>query len=312
MRKRKLLNYFSNLLAVITIAFVTVISTGKAGAEQGLKKIAENVYSYVDTKHASPRNGFGANAGIIIGKDGILVVDTLISAKQADRFIRDIRTISDKPIRYVINTHSHLDHCFGNSEFEKQGAVIVAHRNSREDLRLNGDATMKRAKAYGLTDDDLEGTTIALPKITFTDRMEIDLGGQIVTLIYPGPSHTDGSILIYLPGQKVLFAGDILFTNYHPNLVSGDIEGWVKALDLVSTLDIAVIIPGHGPLSGKKDVNDMRNYLLTFDKKAKELCAGSGDVDWIVSELKKALPQREELDMMIKANVQMRYLKNKP
>ena len=308
----KFTNHFSKLLAAITIAFVIVVSVGKVGAEQGLKKIAEGVYSYVDTKNASPRNGFGANAGIIIGNDGILVVDTLISAKQADKFIEDIRRISDKPIRYVVNTHSHLDHCFGNAEFAKRGAIIVAHRATREDLLVNGEAIMKRAKAYGLTDDDLEGTTIALPKITFTDRMDIDLGGQIVTLIYPGPSHTDGSILVYLPDKKVLFAGDILFTNYHPNLVIADIEGWGKALDLISALDIAAIIPGHGPVSSKKDVDDMRNYLATFDKKAKELCAESNDADWIASELKKVLPQRPELEMMIKANIQMRYMKNKP
>jgi cyclase len=308
MRKRNFANYFSIAVAAV---LCILLSAGSAKAEQGLKKIAENVYSYVDTKNASPRNGFGANAGIIIGKDGILVVDTLISAKKADEFLKDIRTISDKPINYVVNTHSHLDHCFGNAEFEKRGAVIVAHRNSRDDLLMNGEATMKRAKAYGLTDDDLEGTTIALPKITFTDRMEIDLGGQTVTLIYPGPSHTDGSILLYLPDKKVLFAGDILFTNYHPNLVSGDITGWTKALDFISTLDVTAIIPGHGPVSGKKDITDMRNYLVVFDSKAKELCAESNDPDWIASEIKKALPQRPELEMMIKANIQMRYLNKK-
>jgi glyoxylase-like metal-dependent hydrolase (beta-lactamase superfamily II) len=308
MRKNNFTNQFSIALAAVLLI---ALSAGSAKAEPGLKKIAENVYAYVDTKHASPRNGFGANAGIIVGKDGILVVDTLISAKMADKFLKDIRTISDKPIRYVVNTHSHLDHCFGNAEFEKLGVVIVAHRNSREDLWMNGEATMKRARTYGLTDDDLEGTTIALPKITFTDRMEIDLGGQAVTLIDPGPSHTDGSIMVYLPDKKVLFAGDILFTDYHPNLAGGDIEGWIKTLDFISTLDVIAIIPRHGPVSGKKDIADMRNYLVVFDKKAKELCAGSNDPDWIVSELRKALPQRPELEMMIKTNIQMRYLAKK-
>lgn len=308
MRKSSFANHFSIALAVV---LCILLSAGSAKAEQGLKKIAENVYAYADTKNASPRNGFGANAGIIIGRDGILVVDSLISAKKADQFLKDIRAISDKPVKYVANTHSHLDHCFGNAEFEKNGAVIVAHRNSGEDLRLNGEATMKRARAYGLTDNDLEGTTIALPKITFTDRMEIDLGGETVTLIYPGPSHTDGSILVYLPDKGVLFAGDILFTDYHPNLVGADIGGWIKALDFISTLDVTAIIPGHGPVSGKKDITDMRNYLVVFDRKAKELCAGSTDPDWIVSEIKKAIPKRPELEMMIRTNIQMRYLGKK-
>ena len=165
MRRRNFANYFSISVAAV---LCMLLSARSSEAEQGLRKIAENVYSYVDTRNASPRNGFGANAGIIIGKDGILVVDSLISAKKADEFLKDIRTISDKPVKYVVNTHSHLDHCFGNAEFEKRGTVIVAHQRSREDLQTNGEATMKRAKAYGLTDDDLEGTTIAVPKITFT------------------------------------------------------------------------------------------------------------------------------------------------
>jgi cyclase len=117
--------------------------------------------------------------------------------------------------------------------------------------------------------------------------------------------------MVYIPDKKILFAGDILFTDYHPNLVGGDIEGWIKTLDFISTLDVAAIIPGHGPVSGKKDITDMRNYLIVFDSRAKELCAESNDPDWIASEIKKVLPQRPELEMMIKANIQMRYLNKK-
>ena len=299
---------------VIRIAIMVFLSIAfsicGANAQEGLKKIADNVYSYVDIRNASPRNSFGANAGVVVGRDGILVVDTLISSKMARKFLEDIRAVTDKPIKYVVNTHSHLDHSFGNSEFEKQGAVIIAHQNSKKDLQINGEAAMKRAIGYGLTDNDLEGTTIALPKITFNEKMEIDLGGQTVMLIYPGPSHTDGSVMVYIPDKKLLFAGDILFTDYHPNLVGGDIDGWIKALDYLMSLDVDTIIPGHGPLSGRKDISDMKEYLIAFDRKAKELCAKSKDVDWIVSEIKKALPQRRELDMLIKANIQWRYMKN--
>jgi cyclase len=309
MRKRNFSNHLTIMMAVVTTVLFIAVSFGSANSEEGLKKIADNVYAYTDIRNASPKNGFGANAGIVVGRDGILVVDTLISSKKARKFLEDIRTISDKPIKYVVNTHSHLDHCFGNSEFDNIGAVIIAHQNSGKDLRMNGEATMKRARAYGLTDDDLEGTTIALPEITFNGRMEIDLGGQTVELIYTGPSHTDGSILLYLPDKKILFAGDILFTGYHPNIVEGDMDGWIKTLDYIMSLDVNTIIPGHGPLSGKKDISDMREYLITFDSKAKELCAKSNDVDWIVSEMKKSLPQRRELDMMIKANIQRRYMK---
>jgi glyoxylase-like metal-dependent hydrolase (beta-lactamase superfamily II) len=137
----------------------------------------------------------------------------------------------------------------------------------------------------------------------------VDLGDRTVVLIHIGHSHTEGSIIIFVPDQKTLFAGDILFTNYHPNLKNGDIDGWVKALDYILTMDAERIIPGHGPISGRKDIEDMKNYLVLFDKKARELTAQSSDVQYIVSELRKTLPPRAELDMMIGVNVQMNYLK---
>jgi glyoxylase-like metal-dependent hydrolase (beta-lactamase superfamily II) len=242
---------------------------GRTYAAESLTKLADNVYAYVNTHKASPSNSFGANTGVIIGRDGIVVVDTLISAKEADRFIKDIRAVSDKPVKYVINTHSHLDHTFGNSEFVKLGAVVISQSNAKKNMLANGEANLKKASAYGLTKEDMEGTRLAYPSVTFSDKMEIDLGGQVVELIYPGPSHTDDSIMVYLPDKKILFTGDILFTNYHPNIANGDIDSWLKVLDKVAALDAEKIIPGHGPVSGKKDILAMKDYLVAFDKKAR-------------------------------------------
>lgn len=289
---------------------VCVLFGQQVYAAGGLTKISDTVYSYVDVKGASPQNSFGANAGIIIGKNGIVVVDTLTSAKEARRFIQDIRKISDKPIRYVVNTHYHLDHAFGNSEFEKLGAIIISHAVDKTNLVTNGEATLKNAKAYGLTEDDMAGTKIAYPLLSFTDRLQIDLGDQKVDLIFAGPSHTGGSIFVYLSDQRILFAGDILFTGYHPFIAEGDLTGWLKVLDHVMTLDTVAIIPGHGPVSTKKDLQEMKDYLITFDRKAKELSATSKDAAYIASEIRKALPLRPEADFLIKSNIQMRYMKN--
>lgn len=149
------------ILVFVLVGFL--ILSHNVFAESGLTKIAENVYSYVDVKGAIPQNSFGANAGIIIGKDGIVVIDTLISAKEAQRFINDIRKVSDKPVKSVINTHYHLDHTFGNSEFTKLGAIIIAQANDDKNLHNAGEATLKNAKMYGLSESDMEGTTIAYP-----------------------------------------------------------------------------------------------------------------------------------------------------
>lgn len=298
---------FRFILFVITFI---VLSCQSALAQEGLTKIADDVYSYVDMKNPSPAKSYGANAGIIIGKDGIVVIDTLVSSKEAKRFIKDIRAISDKPIKYVVNTHFHLDHSFGNSEFVKLGATIISHTNCKQNLEKNAGITLKNVKDYGLTDEDMYGTSIAFPVLTFDEKMEIDLSGQIIELIYTRPSHTNDSIMVYLPDKKILFAGDIMFTNYHPAMMDGDIKGWVKSLDFIKKLKAEKIIPGHGPLSTNKDIADMRTYLLVFDKKAKQLSTESYDPEYIAAELKKILPAREYFDYFIKWNVQAKYIKN--
>jgi cyclase len=300
---------FYFVVILLLVAAVLAVFGQEAQAGEGLTKIADNVYSYVDIRQGSPQNSYGANAGIIIGKDGIVVVDTLISAKKARQFIKDIRAISDKPVRYVINTHYHLDHALGNSEFVKLGAVIISHENDKKNLEKSGEATLRNYKNYGLTEKDVEGTSIAYPSVTFSDRMEIDLGDQKVELLFIGPSHTSGSILVYLPDKKILFAGDTLFTNYHPFMAEGDLTGWFKTLDYILKMDVDMIIPGHGPISGKKDVGDMKEYLVAFDKYAQQFSAKSQDIEYIFSEMKKVLPARAEADFLIKSNIQMRYLK---
>ena len=303
----------SSILICVT-GILTVVLTARAASaaeapgRAGLVKIADGVYAYVDEKNPSPATGFGANAGIVIGTDGVAVVDTLASAKEAQRFIKDIRAVTDKPFKYVINTHHHLDHSLGNSEFVKQGAVVIAQERSRADAQKDADTIIRRALNYGFTPEMMEGTTVVLPTIMFSDRMTIDLGGRTVELVYPGPSHTAGSIAAFVPDQKVLFTGDILFTNVHPNMRDADVNGWIKALDAVAALNAEKIVPGHGPLSSKKDLEDMKQYLLLFDRKAKELAAGSNDANAIAAELVKALPHRDHFEMFIAGNVKALYL----
>ncbi len=293
-------------LLVVAVLF---LAAAEASAQGGLTRIADNVYAYVGARNATPATSFGANAGIVIGNDGIAVIDTLISSKEAKRFIKDIRAVSQKPIKYVIDTHEHLDHAFGNAEFAALGATIVSHANCRKNMIASAEAVLRNAKDYGLSEDDMKGTTIAYPAVTFRGAMEIDLGGRTIELIDPGPSHTNGSILVYVPGTKTLFAGDTLFTDYHPYMGDGSIPEWSGVLDRIVAMDVDAIVPGHGPLSGKKDVADMKEYLVAFDAKAKELCAKSGDLASIKAELLKTLPARSEGAFLIDSNLQMKYLK---
>lgn len=292
----------------VCIVALMVVCNAEAFAQDGLTKIADNVYSYVGAKDASPTNSFAANAGIVIGRDGILVVDTLISAKEGERFLADIRKVSDKPIKYVVNTHTHLDHAFGNCVFAKLGATVISHDADLRLLEKVGESTLKNIANFGLKPDDMKGTAIVYPSLTFSERMTIDLGGETVELIRTAPSHTEGSVIVYLPARKLLFAGDIHFTDFHPYLADGDIPGWTRTLDALIAMDVERIIPGHGPLSTKKDLREMKEYLLLFDSEARKLAAGSQDGDTIAAEMKKVLPKRTLADWMIGFNVKSRYL----
>jgi glyoxylase-like metal-dependent hydrolase (beta-lactamase superfamily II) len=156
----------------------------------------------------------------------------------------------------------------------------------------------------------MKGTAPAYPVIAYGDRMEIDLGSQKIELIHARHSHTDGDTLVYLRDKKILFAGDILFTNYHPFLGEGNIGEWAQELDTIESMDVEQIIPGHGPLSGKKDLEDMKQYILRFDQMAKTLVSQSKNVPEIVTAIQKALPERSEGTWLIASNIQMKYLKN--
>lgn len=273
-----------------------------------LTQLADNVYSYVGGTDASAAASFAANAGIVIGRDGVLVVDTLVSAKEGERFLADIRKVTDKPIKYVVNTHTHLDHAFGNCVFAKLGATVISQQADRDMLAETGAEVLKNAADFDLTPEQMAGTEIVLPTLTFETRMTIDLGEETVELIRTAPSHTAGSAVVYVPSKKLLFAGDILFTDFHPYLADGDPTGWAQTLDSLLAMDVEKIVPGHGPLSGKQDLREMKAYLALFDAKAQEL-AGSGlEPDAMVAELLKALPHRSLAEWMVGYNFKSRYL----
>ena len=277
-----------------------------------LKRITESVYSYTGVPAGTPGNVFFVNTGIVIGDDAVLVVDTLTSAKEAEGFAADIRKITDKPIRYVVNTHWHLDHVLGNSFFAGMGARIIGHVKCRDAVISNGDTMLGDPVAFGLPADFWEGTRVVAPDTAFEREMIIDLGGITVKLIHTGfASHSPGSIIVHVPSQDVLFSGDILFTDFHPYMGDGDLAGWQKNLDFIHAMNVSQIIPGHGPLSSNKDIEDMKAYLPFFDKTAKELSAREKDLGKLTAAMLDVLPKRTGGDFIVTMNLKTRYLTEK-
>jgi glyoxylase-like metal-dependent hydrolase (beta-lactamase superfamily II) len=301
----------------LSLLLISLMVSCAATAEEtvGLTKLSEHVYAAVDYKNATPAgNSYGANSGVVIGNDAVLVVDTRISAKKAQEFIADIRKVTDKPIKYVVNTHYHLDHSWGNCEFVKLGAVVIGQENGPQ-LTSRYKEGISHPENYGLTAKDISGTTISPPTITFKDALRVDLGGVTVSLSYLGHTHTNDSIVALVDQDGVLFAGDILFVQYHPTMGEADVQGWLKALAELEKTSAKIIVPGHGPVSTVEDIKEMKIYMEQFDKQAKTLCAGKtqNDAPAIAREMIKVLPdqKRTELIWAIESNLRSKYLPRK-
>jgi cyclase len=197
----------------------------------------------------------------------------------------------------VINTHEDADHVWGNQLFE--GAEIIAHRSVPDRMQhvANPEETQKllhgvdrfltrmvlkvlhpglaAAGQQLLEDYDFDGIELALPTTLFDARYELDLDGTEVHLIYVGPCHQVGDTIIHVPGERILFAGDVLFRQCTPMGWTGSYEKWFQCLDLIIQLNPEVIIPGHGPLCGIEGATEMKGYLQYLRDESKR-CFDAG------------------------------------
>jgi len=204
--------------------------------------------------------GAGGNIGVLIGEEGIILVDDQFGPL-SEKIKNALKAISDKPVKFVINTHYHGDHAGGNVNFGNDGAIIVSHENTRK--RLSADqflATFKteqKATPY-------EG----LPKITFTESVTLNLNGETVQIFHVKNAHTDGDAIIYFKNANVIHGGDV-FVRYGLPFIDqengGNIDGMILGSEKILTTanDQTVIIPGHGQLAKKKDVLEYKNMLQT-------------------------------------------------
>jgi cyclase len=197
------------------------------------------------------------NAGFVIGSEAVLVVDAFATPAAAERLLARIRKTTPRPIRWLIDTHQHLDHWSGNSVFAKAGATVVAQENAR--------AGMQARAASGAQDSgDRFTRTLVLPTVTYRDAMSIWLGDRRVD-VFTKPGHTPGDSLVSVPDADVLFGGDLLQKGTVPNLADAGIEAWIRTLDeLAPRFPKATIVPGHGGIARPLDLRGLRDFLVTL------------------------------------------------
>jgi cyclase len=238
--------------------------------EHGLEEVGDGFYAYLQ-----PNGGWGwSNAGLIVDGDEALLVDTLFDIRLTERMLAEMRRAvpAAASIDTLVNTHANGDHCYGNQLLA--GARIVSSELAAAEMAELPPAAMAalvaQAPQMGALGEfflrcfgafDFDGIEPTLPSETFTGELDLAVGDLRVRLLEVGPAHTRGDAIVYAPGARVLFSGDILFASAHPIAWAGPISSWIDACDRILALDPAVIVPGHGPIAGVEDVRELKAYF---------------------------------------------------
>lgn len=277
-------------LGLILFLSLTVLAfSGEAGQDVKAVSISEKVYQI------SGLSGAG-NVAFLVAGQGVLVVDSGASPADGLIIVEKIRSVTDRPIRYVVLTHSHGDHVFGLQSFPP-GTLIIAQQNLTKNMQRDDDEIKetlanfpsridalkqkiarlgKRQKSEKSKEEEnlkkLESRyafyrelQLVRPQIMMdSGKMTISLGGETVEIINPGPAHIDDNLLVYFPSQKVVHMGDMLFYRHHPYIdwqAGSNTATWIAALRDVQTWPVEKVIPGHGPVAGKEALDEQIRYL---------------------------------------------------
>ncbi len=249
---------------LFTSLFITSIVYAQ-GRFDNVEITVENV-----SDHIYMLQGAGGNIGISTGADGVFMIDDQF-APLSEKIMDAIKTVSDKPVKFLVNTHFHGDHSGGNVNFEAAGALIVAHDNVRKRLA-----------------QDEKTADAGLPVITFSDDATFYMNGDDVFLTHVHNAHTDGDALVYFAQSNVLHTGDTFFNGRFPYIdinrggsIQGDIDAAKKGLMLIN--DDTKIIPGHGGIATKADYQKYHDMLLGVHKNVFEALTSKNTIEEIAS-----------------------------
>ena len=246
---------------------------------RGLHEIGPRCYAWVQ-----PDGGWGwSNAGLVVDGEESLLVDTLFDLRLTRTMLaamRDAEPLATRDFDKLVNTHANPDHCNGNELVG--GAEIIASRAAAEEMPAQspeqlamlmrqapgmGEAGRFLIEAFG--GFDFEGITQTLPTTTFEGERRTRVGDKSVILKQFGPCHSAGDILVHVPDDRVVFTGDILFVGGHPVMWTGPVANWIAACDYMLALPVDVVVPGHGPVTDKRGVQAVRDYLVYVQDEAR-------------------------------------------
>ncbi|WP_199549744.1 MBL fold metallo-hydrolase [Streptomyces sp. N35] len=215
-----------------------------------LQQIASAVHAYIQ-----PHGGWCvSNAGVLVGKESVTLIDCTATEHSAGRLRQEIRTLTAAPVSRIVLTHHHGDHHHGASVF--RAPLVIAHEHTRTQMLDEG------INLPGIwPDTDWGDIHLNPPNLTFTDQICLDIDGLAVELIHYGPAHTTGDIVVWIPQYRILFAGDLTFSDSTPFVFMGSLAGTLTALDQLRELDPETVVSGHGPITGPEVIDDNADYL---------------------------------------------------
>jgi glyoxylase-like metal-dependent hydrolase (beta-lactamase superfamily II) len=231
-----------------------------------LHELGDGCFAYLQ-----PDGGWGwSNAGLIVGDGVSLLVDTLFDLRLTAEMLESMApAVAGAPIATVVNTHANGDHCYGNqlvTDAEIIASVSAAHEMTEVPPSMLAALTHAPGELGELFRSffgsfEFEGIEHTLPTRTFQDRLDLEVGGRLVELIEVGPAHTAGDVIAYVPDARTVYTGDILFIGGTPIVWAGPLTNWINACDLMLGMDVETVVPGHGPLTDKAGIVQVRDYL---------------------------------------------------
>ncbi|HVL19183.1 MAG TPA: MBL fold metallo-hydrolase [Gemmatimonadales bacterium] len=251
-----------------------------------MRELAPGVYAVVgDTGRGVEGR---PNAGFVVTREGVVVIDALASPRQGEQLLQTIRGVTDQPVKWLVLTHHHPDHHFGAIVLRKAGARVIAHPDRRSLAAEGGEDALIAdwVRVVGL--DAMRGFEFAdVPDRPVTRVDTLRLGGRAIVITHPGAGHSAGDLLVWLPKERVLFAGDVLVEDGVSMVVDGNADELLRVLDVVDALHATVVVPGHGaiPQRPAELIGKTREYLTGLQAEMR-------------AAVEKAVPMRRALEAL--------------
>jgi phosphoglycerate dehydrogenase-like enzyme/glyoxylase-like metal-dependent hydrolase (beta-lactamase superfamily II) len=251
-----------------------------------VKEVAPGVFfRYSAISATDPAVVFGGSNNIwVVFEDYVVVIDANFPGPAAE-VIDAIRKTTDKPIRYVLDTHHHGDHSYGNAVFGDAGASIVAQRNCARLLRVNGPKEFAEAGRGPTGRKDVAGSRLKVPSVVFDDKLVLDDGKQRVEFLFLGHAHTAGDAFAYLPKQKILCTGDACVNGAYNFMGHSDSASWIRVLGRAQQLDVETVLPGHGAPAGRDLLERQKRYFVELREQVRRGIDAGKDAAEIVKQL---------------------------